>query len=322
MIYRGREPAGGFGDAEAGVDEDGESLRGYEGKLTTNYVPTLDYVQYLIDGHLVDPDTVEPVGMWMIDEGFRAAYRELEGRMKKRAEDDGDVFLPNPEPLGPVEYAFVCMEPSLGRWARSPDEARSKVEVGFRNFTSSIEDFILHFSIRHYLCAPGQRYHITDLSKGAMFIERAGIDRTRRYDRWYGLLVEELDLVAVPGSRVFAVGGQVAHHLERRAFPRSFTKVIHYSGVAARARGAGIVGHEDRGVQGLSLSRAPARDGGRRTDGVRYTGEVPGPNACATGDVSAIGVPAATHLQLQARFRGGRSVSRTPGRARGGGPLE
>lgn len=105
-----------------------------------------------------------------IDEGFRAVYRELEARMEVLAEADGDVFLPNPKPLGPVEYVFVCMEPSLGRWARSADEARSKVEAGFQNFISSIEDFILHFCIQQYLCEPTQRYHITDLSKGAMLV--------------------------------------------------------------------------------------------------------------------------------------------------------
>jgi hypothetical protein len=181
-----------------------------------------------------------------IDEGFRTAYRELEARMKVLADAEGDVFLPNPAPVGLVEYVFVCMEPSLGRWARSTDEAQSKVEAGFRNFLSSIEDFILHFCIRQYLCAPTQRYHITDLSKGAMLIARAGVARSQRYDRWYGLLVEEIELVATPGAGIFAVGNAVAHHLERRAFPRPFTKVIHYSGLAARARAAGIVGHEDR----------------------------------------------------------------------------
>jgi hypothetical protein len=178
-----------------------------------------------------------------IDEGFRAAYRELEARMKILAEADGDVFLPNPEPVGPVEYVFVCMEPSLGRWARSADEARAKVEAGFRNFLSSIEDFLLHFCIQQYLCGPTQRYHMTDLSKGAMLVERAGVARTQRYDRWYGLLVEELALVATSGAGIVAVGHAVAQHLERCAFPRPFTKVIHYSGLAARA--AGIVGHEN-----------------------------------------------------------------------------
>jgi hypothetical protein len=179
-----------------------------------------------------------------IDEDFRAAYRELEARMKALAEADGDVYLPNPKPLGPVEYVFVCMEPSLGSWARSADEARSKIEAGFQNFINSIEDVILHFCIRQYLCKPTQRYHITDLSKGAMLVERAGVARTQRYDRWYGLLLKELDLVATSGAGIFAVGNVVAEHLQRRAFPRPFTKVIHYSGVAARARAAGIVGRE------------------------------------------------------------------------------
>lgn len=176
---------------------------------------------------------------------FRASYHDLEARMKALAETDGDVFLPNPEPSGPVEYVFVCMEPSLGRWARSQEEARVRVEAGFRNFVSSIEDFILHFCIRQYLCEPAERYHITDLSKGAMLVERAGVARGHRYDRWYELLVEETDLVAKSGAGIFAVGKAVAQHLARRAFPRPFTTVIHYSGQAGGARAAGIVGYED-----------------------------------------------------------------------------
>src|SRR5262245_65519828 len=108
-----------------------------------------------------------------LDEGFRTAYRDLEERMRARAVADGDIFLPNPEPEGPVHYVLICMEPSLGRWARSADEARSKVNAGFRNFVSSIEDFILHFSIRRSLCRPERRWHITDLSKGAMLWGRA-----------------------------------------------------------------------------------------------------------------------------------------------------
>ena len=178
-------------------------------------------------------------------EAFRAAYRGLEARMKALAEADGDVFLPNPEPVGPVQYVFIGMEPSLGWWSRSPEEARAKVGAGFRNFVFSIEDFILHFCIRHYLCENTKRYHITDLSKGAMLVERAGIARTHRYERWYGLLLEEVDLVATPGAGVFAVGNAVAKHLTQRAFPRTFTTVLHYSGQAAAARAAGIVGHEE-----------------------------------------------------------------------------
>lgn len=78
-----------------------------------------------------------------------------------------------------------------------------------------------------------------------MLVERAGAERTQRYDRWYPLLLEELDLVATSGAAIFAVGNAVAQHLKQCAFPRPFTKVIHYSGQAAQARAAGIVGHED-----------------------------------------------------------------------------
>lgn len=181
-----------------------------------------------------------------IDGTFHTAYRDLEERMKALAEGDGDIFLPNPEPEGPVQYVLICMEPSLGWWARSADQARSKVEAGFRNFLFSVEDFILHFCTRRYLCGPGERYHITDLSKGAMLVDRAGLARVQRYDRWYALLQEEIDLVATPNAGIVAVGNVAFQHLKRRRFPRPFKRVIHYSGQAGRARSEGIVGHEDR----------------------------------------------------------------------------
>jgi hypothetical protein len=179
-----------------------------------------------------------------IDTNLREAYRALEERMKTLAEDDGDIYLPNPEPDGSADYIVICMEPSLGRWAHSQEEARLKVATGFRNFLFSIEDFILHFCIRHYLCGPGQRYHITDLSKGALLTERAGIARQQRYDRWYSLFEEEIRVVATSDAKFVAVGNAVAGHLVRRGFPRPFTKIIHYSGRAAKARKDGIVGHE------------------------------------------------------------------------------
>ena len=179
-------------------------------------------------------------------ESFRTAYRGLEERMKKLAEDDGDVFLPNPEPLGAVQYVLICMEPSLGWWARgSADYARSRVEAGFRNFLFSIEDFILHFCVRHYLCQPAERYYVTDFSKGAMLVKDAGLARMRRYDRWYKLLQEEIDLCANPSAGIVAVGNDVAQNLKRRGFERPITRIIHYSGQAALARRAGIVGRQD-----------------------------------------------------------------------------
>jgi hypothetical protein len=165
----------------------------------------------------------------LIDEAFHTAYRELEERMKALAEADGDVFLPNPEPLGPVQYVLICMEPSLDWWARSAESARSRVEAGFRNFLFSIEDLILHFCVRHYLCGPGERYHITDFSKGAMLVEHARLARRQRYDRWYELLQEEITLCANPCAGIIAVGNVVSRHLAQRDFPRAVTPIIHFS---------------------------------------------------------------------------------------------
>ena len=179
------------------------------------------------------------------DHDFSTAYRELNERMKHLAESDGDVYVPNPEPASPVQHVMVCMEPSMGRWARSPADARAKVEAGFRNFLYSIEDFILHMAARRYLCGAAQNYYITDFSKGAMLVERANLARTERFSRWYGLLREEIELVSTADSDIVAVGMAVANQLELHHFQRPFTRVIHYSGQAAAARNACILGWED-----------------------------------------------------------------------------
>jgi hypothetical protein len=178
------------------------------------------------------------------DDSFRRAYRELERRMKAQAEADGNVFLPNLEPRGPVDYVLICMEPGLGRWARTTDQARLKVESGFRNFIFSIEDFIVHFCVRQYLCSADQLYHITDWSKGAMLVKHAGSARSERYERWYALLQEELELVSSADTRFVAVGRVVFEHLKKRRFPEAFALVLHYSGQAARARKACTEGRE------------------------------------------------------------------------------
>ena len=166
----------------------------------------------------------------MAADNFHRAYHRLEARMKSLAEAEGDIFLPNVAPTGPVDYVLIAMEPSLGRWANLAHHAATQVAAGFRNFISSVEDFLLHFSVQTYLCAPHERYHITDISKGAMLVSAAGIARSDRYAKWYNLLSEELAIVARPNARVIAVGTAVAQHLARSGFPRSVTKIIHKKG--------------------------------------------------------------------------------------------
>ena len=175
---------------------------------------------------------------------FARRYQNLELRMKAQAEADGDIFLPNPTPSGPVDYALVCMEPSLGRWAPTPEAASKRIAEGFRNFIYSLDDFILHYCASQYLCGNGQSYIVTDVSKGAMLVNRAGKERAERYNRWHHLLTDELDLLLRQPGQVIAVGRAVAKHLQEHGL-RDFSSIMHYSRQAAAGRNAAIVGRED-----------------------------------------------------------------------------
>jgi hypothetical protein len=172
---------------------------------------------------------------------FHDAYHDLEDRFRALADADGDIYVPNVEPSGPVQYVFIAMEPSRGRWARTQQQAKAKVEGGFRNFVADeVGDVVLlHHAIRHYLGT--ESYHLTDISKGAMFSEHANIDRTERYDRWYPLLKAELALVG-PDAQTFAVGKKVAEHLGSRGL--KIPVILHYSETAKLHRNRVIRGHE------------------------------------------------------------------------------
>lgn len=179
---------------------------------------------------------------------FQEKYQDLAIEMQKQAELEGAIFLPNMEPKKPANFIFICMEPSIGRWARTSEVGKRKVDAGFRNFTSSFEAIIFHFCVQQYLCKTNETYHFTDISKGAMTIESANTDRVDRYKRWHGLLLSELKLVAAPDAKIFAVGKAVAYYLENAGaqsrFPYLFQPIIHYSSLAGKARAEGIIGHE------------------------------------------------------------------------------
>jgi len=104
---------------------------------------------------------------------FITQMRELEQEFAAAAAVDGDVYLPNFTPSGPVDAVLIGMEPSLGWWARTPAEAAAKIAAGFRNFMWSPEDFILHYAARRSLCSAAETYHVTDISKGAMTVKNA-----------------------------------------------------------------------------------------------------------------------------------------------------
>lgn len=175
---------------------------------------------------------------------FAARMRDLESRFAAAAAADRDVYLPNFTPSAPVDAILIGMEPSLGWWARTPSEAATRIAAGFRNFMWSPEDFILHYVARTSLCPPGGTYHITDISKGAMTITKAQIDRGARYARWVALLHEEVELIAKPQARIIAIGREVGALLDRYGFDRQVTAVMHYSAQASRHRNTGVEGRE------------------------------------------------------------------------------
>lgn len=175
---------------------------------------------------------------------FSTRMRALEEEFAAAAAVDGDVYLPNFTPTGPVDAVLIGMEPSLGWWARTPETAAPKIAAGFRNFMWSPEDFILHYAARRSLCSAGGTYHITDISKGAMTVEKARIDRRARYARWAILLDKEVRLIAKPSAHIIAIGQDVYGFLKRNGFDRDVKSIMHYSALASAARNAAVRGRE------------------------------------------------------------------------------
>ncbi|MBI4338125.1 MAG: hypothetical protein HY683_09905 [Chloroflexi bacterium] len=167
---------------------------------------------------------------------FHELWSQLERRFQAEAAREGSVYLPNLVPNGPAEYVFIAMEPSLGRWAKFPDEAKRMISLRFKNFCWSKEDFALHFAIRTFLCTNGESYHLTDLSKGAMLTAEARLGQMERYRRWYPLLRDELQAISGPDTKIFAIGRRVRDFLSGQESAPAVSMLLHYSQQAARYR--------------------------------------------------------------------------------------
>ena len=170
---------------------------------------------------------------------FRGEYQALECGFRAQVDEDNayheakSVYLPNLAPQGPVDFVLVAMEPSTGGGA---GELKKGKAFSPKNFSGSVEDFILHFCIREYLCGSGRTYHLTDLSKGAMLTRHADDNRKERYRRWYPLLKKELKLVAKPNAPIIAIGNFVHGFLANKEMSGLGGPILHYAGRAAGAR--------------------------------------------------------------------------------------
>ena len=167
---------------------------------------------------------------------FSEQYAALEVKFKEQVEKDNkdfgieSCFLANVAPKAQVDYVLVAMEPS-----------RPANIDSIKNFAVSVEDFILHFCAKEYLCKGEceRTYHITDLSKGAMRVSDASSSpalRYERYKRWYPLLCEEIKLVARPNAPIIPVGHVVRDFLTVQKTSDLKAEILHYSQSAARHR--------------------------------------------------------------------------------------
>lgn len=65
---------------------------------------------------------------------FATKIQQLEERFAAVAAARGDIDLPNFTPRESVDAVLIGMEPSLGRWAPTPESSITKIAAGFRNF--------------------------------------------------------------------------------------------------------------------------------------------------------------------------------------------
>jgi hypothetical protein len=168
--------------------------------------------------------------------GFDQKYSSLVKKFSRLAKSEGNIYLPTIRPPRQVDYVFIGMEPSLGHWSKTPQEAEEKIGRGFKDFAFSVGDFILHHCIREYLCRnQSSTYYVTNLSKGAMTVREANDNPVERWERWLPLLRDELTLVQKRTTRFVAIGRSVDIFLASKGFSNVHT-ILHYSQQAAGYR--------------------------------------------------------------------------------------
>lgn len=179
-----------------------------------------------------------------LERRFRAQLITDRERLIERVKEGWGVYLPCWKPTSQVDFVIVGMEPSFW-WANDVEDGEKKVADGMTNFGGPVEwndDSplgLFQLSIERFLCKRGE-YHLTDVSKGAMPTTVAAVDRKRRYERWYPLLLDEIKIVGKSDAPVIAIGNAVqgflsGNDLEGKTGRRLY-RILHYSNQASRSR--------------------------------------------------------------------------------------
>ena len=135
-----------------------------------------------------------------------------------------------------ITFSYVWSRPWVGGLVLQKRQSR-KLMRGLETFSSRRRSPSFTFAFDAILASL-----LSDTTSPISPKERCSLRvLTQRYDRWYPLLQEEINLVAASDAAIFAVGKVVSQNLERLRFQRPFTPIIHYSALATPARSGEIV---------------------------------------------------------------------------------
>ncbi|MCL1957057.1 MAG: hypothetical protein FWF63_07020 [Fibromonadales bacterium] len=131
--------------------------------------------------------------------GWNAFLKDCEEQMRRDDDEFGIKSTPVPRAIicPKPDYCFVQMEPG-------PPPPDKEIKQGYNAFG----DWHINYCAYHYLCNCEFKYHVTDLSKGAMSYEDAKKKSTKRYKNWLPWLKEELKLLGYPKT-IFAASVKV-----------------------------------------------------------------------------------------------------------------
>jgi hypothetical protein len=182
---------------------------------------------------------------------MKKSFQELENEIRKETgelirdlrQNDPElkaVYVPMLPPKEQVEYIFIAMEPSFGRWAKGDEEiARIQITKGFQNFLRSGEDFCFNYSIFNFL---SHSYYLTDVSKIAMLVRIANKLRKKIYPRCLELLKKEIDVIGLPNAKILFVGDGIEKFFAKNELDKTIEKrkvigtVPHYSNQSSTCR--------------------------------------------------------------------------------------
>jgi len=169
---------------------------------------------------------------------LRKKEEKLVNDIQKKYGISDIIYLPNIISKEKVEFILITMEPSFGHWTKDIEDAKKKINSGFKNFIYSWEDFIFHYCITEYL---SPSYYLTDISKAAMKVNNANRLRKKIYPLWLDLIKEEIGIIGKEDCQLIFVGKQVGNFFKSNINSMKFNipnnkPILHYSPQAVKKR--------------------------------------------------------------------------------------